>query len=55
MLRLQQILAWNGGGNNNITEITSQGGYTIRIDDEVEEPYTATSLESLGRFYNELK
>jgi hypothetical protein len=55
MLTLSQILAWNGGGKNNFTDIANQGGYTTVVhgtDDEVKDN---ANLESLGRFFNELK
>jgi cerevisin len=49
------ILAWNGGGKNNFTDIANQGGYTTVVHGTDDEVKNNANLESLGRFFNELK
>jgi hypothetical protein len=54
-LTISQILAWNGGGKNNFTDIANQAGYTTVVHGTDDESKDNETLESLGRFFNELK
>jgi cerevisin len=54
-----QILAWNGGGSANYTEIVAKGGYkTKALGDEVDELIIKAQEvvnEELGAIYSHIK
>ena len=53
MLIRSQILAWNGGGTRNFTEIANQRQYSKKVEEVVDE--VVDEVGSFGRFFNELK
>ena len=55
MLIQNQVLAWNGAGSSNFTDIIGRGSHTHGKDSATEEPSVAGNTESLGRFLDELK
>lgn len=55
---LLQILAWNGGGSANYTDIVAQGGYkTKTVSNEVDELINKLEVvnEELGAIYSHIK
>lgn len=58
---MYQILAWNGGGASNYTDIIKEGGkaYTaVTTTSEIEDPIDElfeTELEELKSYFTELK
>ncbi|KAL6705714.1 proteinase B [Coniothyrium glycines] len=43
----KNILAWNGGGSSNYTEIVEQGGYTVKKSIEDSEEYVLPSISEI--------
>ena len=54
-----QILAWNGGGSTNYTEIVAKGGYkTKALSDDVDELIVKAQEavnQELGAIYSHIK
>lgn len=54
-----QILAWNGGGSTNYTEIVAKGGYKVKtVNEEVDELITKAQEvvnEELGAIYSHIR
>ena len=51
---IHQILAWNGGGNSNFTEISGQVNYVKKAEGKGENA-KGDEFEGLQRFFDELK
>jgi cerevisin len=54
----ENVLAWNGGGNSNVTDIISKGGYKVlntygEVDDLINEAEKFVK-EELGAIYSEI-
>jgi len=54
----ENVLAWNGGGNSNVTDIISKGGYKAlntyrKVDDLINEAEKVVK-EELGAIYSEI-
>lgn len=54
----ENVLAWNGGGNSNVTDIISKGGYKVlntygEVDDLINEAEKVVK-EELGAIYSEI-